>query len=42
MLKEGRVEAEGGLDDLLKSSREMQRLWAGDVGAREPGGERVS
>ena len=31
VLKGGRVEAEGKLDDLLGSSEEMRRLWAGDV-----------
>ena len=35
VLREGRVEAEGKLDDLLRESEEMQRLWAGDVRASE-------
>ncbi len=36
VLKDGKVEAEGTLDELLASSEEMQRLWRGDVGAPEP------
>jgi ATP-binding cassette subfamily B protein len=36
VLKEGRVEAEGTLDELLESCEEMRRLWAGDLGAAAP------
>jgi ATP-binding cassette subfamily B protein len=32
VLKDGRVEAQGKLDDLLVRCEEMQRLWAGDLG----------
>jgi ATP-binding cassette subfamily B protein len=31
VLKDGQIEAEGRLDDLLANCAEMQRLWAGDV-----------
>jgi ATP-binding cassette subfamily B protein len=36
VLKDGRVEAEGRLDDLLQSSEEMQRLWHGDLASDSP------
>ncbi len=35
VLKDGMIEAEGKLDDLLESSEEMQRLWEGDLGNEE-------
>ena len=38
VLENGRITAEGRLDDLLRTSEEMRRLWAGDVDAPDPAG----
>jgi ATP-binding cassette subfamily B protein len=35
ILKDGKIEAQGKLDDLLETCEEMQRLWQGDMGAPE-------
>lgn len=38
VLRDGQIEAQGSLDDLLLRSAEMQRLWHGDVGAEDGNG----
>ena len=35
VLKDGQVEAQGKLEELLETSEEMQKLWAGDFGETE-------
>jgi len=37
VLKDGRVEAPGALDELLETCEEMQRLWHGDISEAKSG-----
>ena len=39
VLRDGRVDAAGGLDELLATSAELQKLWQGDRGTAETDGE---
>lgn len=41
LLRAGRVDAEGTLEELLATSEEMRRLWHGDVGLPRAGGHLV-
>jgi ATP-binding cassette, subfamily B, bacterial len=41
VLKDGRVDAEGKLDELLANCEEMQRLWHGEAASNRDDGELV-
>ena len=41
VMKDGKIHAQGKLEDLLESSEEMQQLWAGDMGEDTPEPEQV-
>lgn len=41
LLKDGRIEDEGTLEDLLARSEEMQQLWKGDMGTAQPAEEAI-
>ena len=42
VLKNGKMEVEGALDDVLATSKEMQRLWHGHGERERPGASMLS